>query len=364
MPRIFMTLLALVLAATPMTLLDAGGTVAGSVKMPETQPAELRETDAQRRLVVLLADNTGTETTDLLVPHGILKRSGVADVLIVATENGPVDLMPALTIMPDMTVSAFDAAYPRGADVVIVPAFHSRGTRATTAFIKSQAAKGALVVAICEGAEPVARAGLFDARTATTHWYAQDRLNRRYPDTTWVQNTRYVIDGPVMSSSGVSASVPVTLKLLEIFAGEETAQATAAGLGLDDWSAEHDSSLFSLDIGKVQLAAGNLLGFWRHEVLAAPVVDGFDGIALALQADAWSRTYRSRLVARNPDGAVVSAEGVSFVTETGDRADATITPSAGPPFAALDVNLAAISERYGERTAAFVAAQLEYVWRP
>lgn len=122
------------------------------------------------------------------------------------------------------------------------------------------------------------------------------------------------------------------------------------------------SSRFSLDLRKVRLAAGNLLGFWRHEVLAAPVVDGFDGVAFALQADAWSRTYRSRLIARNPDGRVVSAEGVILVTETGARADATVTPSAGPPFAALDANLAAISERYGDRTAAFVAAQLEYAW--
>jgi transcriptional regulator GlxA family with amidase domain len=178
-----------------------------------------------------------------------------------------------------------------------------------------------------------------------------------------VENTRYVIDGPVMSSSGVSASVPVTLQLLEILAGEGTARATAAGLGLDGWSAEHDSSRFSLDLRKVRLAAGNFLGFWRHEVLTAPVVDGFDGVAFALQADAWSRTYRSRLVAQNAEGTVVSGEGVIFVTETGIRSDAPIMQSAGPPFAALDANLALISERYGDRTAEFVAAQLEYTWR-
>ncbi len=261
-----------------------------------------------------------------------------------------------------MTVAEFEAAHPYGADAVIVPAFHSRGTEATTAFIRDQAAQGALIVSICEGSEPVARAGLFDGRAATTHWFAQDRMNRRYPEATWVENTRYVIDGPVMSSSGVSASVPVTLKLLEILAGEGTARATAAGLGLDDWSAEHDSSQFSLDVGKVRLAVGNLLWFWRHEVLAASVVDGFDGVAFALQADAWSRTYRSRLVAQNAKGSAVSAEGVIFVTETGPRADATVTPSEGAPFAALDANLAVISERYGDPTAEFVAAQLEYAW--
>jgi transcriptional regulator GlxA family with amidase domain len=316
-----------------------------------------------RRLVVLLADNSGTETTDLLVPHGILQRSGAVDVLIVATAAGPVRLMPALTVMPDMTVTEFEAGHPHGADAVIVPAFRSRGTEATTAFIRDQAALGALIVSICEGSEPVARAGLFDGRVATTHWFARGRMTRRHPEATWVEHRRYVVDGPVMSSSGVSASVPATLKLLEILSGEGTARATAATLGLDDWSAEHDSSPFSLDFGKVRLAAGNLLRFWRHEVRVAPIGDGFDGIALALQADAWSRTYRSRLVVQNPGGRVVSGEGVVFVARPEPFAAATILPFEGPPFAALDASLRAISDRYGARTAEFVAAQLEYAWR-
>lgn len=352
----------LILFAAPLAFFGTFGASADGGQMPETNPVQIRPAERERRMVVLLADNAGTETTDLLVPHGILKRSGAVDVLIVATHLGPVDLMPALTIMPDMTVAEFEAAYSGGADAVIVPAFHSLGTQATTDFIRDQAARGALIVSICEGSEPVARAGLFDGRVATTHWFAQGRMNRRYPEATWVENTRYVIDGPVMSSSGVSASVPVSLKLVEILAGEATAHATAAGLGIADWSAQHDSSRFSLDAGKVGLAAGNVLGFWRHEVLVAPVVDGFDSVAFALQADAWSRTYRSRLVAQNATGSAVSTDGVTLITETGSRAAPTISPSTGSPLAALDANLAMISERYGERTADFVAAQLEYAW--
>ena len=42
--------------------------------------------------------------------------------MAVATEPGPVELYPALTVEPDATVAAFDARYPDGADYVIVPA--------------------------------------------------------------------------------------------------------------------------------------------------------------------------------------------------------------------------------------------------
>ncbi len=41
-----------------------------------------------RPLVVVLADNGGTETTDFIMPYGILKDSGAADVVTVST--GPV----------------------------------------------------------------------------------------------------------------------------------------------------------------------------------------------------------------------------------------------------------------------------------
>jgi len=330
--------------------------------MPVTQPPQLRPLEDARRLVVLLADNAGTETTDLLVPHGILERSGAVDVLIVATEEGPVNLMPALTVMSDMTLADFKSAYPGGADVVIVPAFHSRGTPATTSFIQAQAALGAMIVSICEGAEPVARAGVFEGRAATTHWFAQSRMTRRYPEAQWVRNTRYVVDGPVMSSSGVSASVPVTLKLLEILNGEALARGTASNLGVGDWGPAHDSSRFTLDLGTISLAAGNYLGFWRHESIEAKIADGFNGIALALQADAWSRTFRSRLIASNANGQVTSAEGVIFITAIEPDVDLAIHPSAGAPLAALEANLASIADRYGPGTANFVATQLEYDW--
>ncbi len=353
---------ALICFSVPVALLAAGCASPESGPIPKLEPIQIRVSQGERRLVALLADNAGTETTDLLVPHGILTRSGAVDVVIVATGPGPVRLMPALTIMPDMTAAEFEAIHPQGADAVIIPAFHRRGTAKTSAFIQSQASRGTLIVSICEGAEPVARAGFFDGRTATTHWYARDRMKRRYPEATWVENTRYVIDGQVMSSSGVSASVPVAVKLLELLAGTDVAHDTAAELALDDWSAEHDSSRFSLDFAKVRSAVGNTLGFWRHEVLHARVDDGLDGVAFALQADAWSRTYRSKLFAQNPDGRVVTAEGVTLVTEVAGQADAMVTPSTGPPFAALEANLADISDRYGERTAEFVATQLEYAW--
>jgi putative intracellular protease/amidase len=333
---------------------------AASARVPE--PAQVRALTGDKRVVVLLADNAGTETTDLLAPHAILKRTGAFEVIIVAAADRPVELMPALKIEVDMTIDGFNRRHPAGADLVIVPAFHGGGDETSTAFLQDQAAKGAMVAAICEGAEPVAKAGLFAGRAATTHWYAFDRLAADYAATDWRRDSRYIVDGPVVSSAGVSASVPVTLALIEILGGRELAERTAAGLEVDAWTAEHDSSAFTLTVDTVLLALGNMLAFWRHEDLDVPVDPGFDGLALALQADAWSRTYRSPLIARNASGRVVSSDGVAFLTAEADVGDAVISPRAAPPLQALDQTLAAIAERYGAKTASFVALQLEYPW--
>lgn len=360
-PRVIAILLFVLLLAA-CAHLPPEAAAESSTALAPMEPAALRPLVRERRLVVMLVDNAGSETTDVLVPHGILRRSNAVDVLIVAAEDGPVELMPALTIMPDMTIAEFEEAYPHGADAVTVPAFHSRGTEATSAFLLNQAAQGAMIVSICEGSEPVARAGLFDGRSATTHWFARNRMLRRYPDAHWVENVRYVVDGQVMSSSGVSASVPVTLALLEILAGSESARATADNLGLEEWSSEHDSSRFTLDSGSIAVVLGNMVTFWRRERLYVDVEDGLDGLALALQSDAWSRTYRSRLVARNPGGTAKSIEGVRYLTETDRSSKHVLTPASGGPFAVLDTTLGAISERYGEPTASLVALQLEYTW--
>jgi hypothetical protein len=88
----------------------------------DAMPAALKPVKRERPLVAMVGINDATETTDYLVPVGILRRSGVADVAMLATSPGPVRLFPALHVEPDATTAAFDAAHPERADYVIVPA--------------------------------------------------------------------------------------------------------------------------------------------------------------------------------------------------------------------------------------------------
>src|SRR3546814_10925535 len=75
--------------------------------------AALQPPKRQRPVVAIIAINDATETTDYLLPYGILKRADVADVLALAVRPGPVTLFPALKGEPEATIAQFVARYPR-----------------------------------------------------------------------------------------------------------------------------------------------------------------------------------------------------------------------------------------------------------
>jgi transcriptional regulator GlxA family with amidase domain len=175
-----------------------------------------------------------------------------------------------------------------------------------------------------------------------------------------VRDARIVSDGNVMSTTGVSASIPVSLAIIEALADRPTAERVAARYGINGWSFDHDSDTFGLSTGMIVTGLSNLAAVWRHEDLVVQVERGFNEIGLALQADAWSRTFRSRLSAFNEGGEVVSSAGLVFVTEV-DRRDTIEIPKVDATGeAALEEALNAIEQRYGARSAEFVALQLEH----
>src|SRR5690606_15168494 len=159
----------------------------------------LKPTKRQRPVVAIIGINDATETTDYLMPYGVLQRADVADVVALATEPGPVKLYPALTVEPQATVAAFDAQHPDGADYVIVPAMSRDDDPAALAWIRSQAEKGAIVIGVCAGAKVVGAAGLLDGEPATTHWFFVNALRDRHPAVNYVANRRMVVGQGVVT---------------------------------------------------------------------------------------------------------------------------------------------------------------------
>lgn len=316
---------------------------------------------AAKPLVVILADPAGTEITDLLTPYAILAESGAVEVKIVSPTAAPVRLMPGMAwLKPQMTLDELARARPEGPDVVIVPALDGADDAARAAWLRERLRHGARIMSICNGAEVLAAAGLLDGRQATVHWYSHGKLARRHPKVTWRRDLRWVTDGPITTTAGISASEPATLDLLRRLAGAEAMREIARRLRLPPPDQRHDGHDFRLTLGGASLVIANRLAFWRRENVAVPLSPGFDERAFGATLDGWSRSYRSTAWATGAPSAT-SRHGLRIyrartLPAEFDRVIAL------PGSNAMEAIFAQIRRAYGEPTARFVALQFEHPW--
>jgi len=327
--------------------------------------AALKPPKRPRPLIAIIGINNATETTDYLMPYGILKRADVADVATLATAAGPMTLFPALKIEPQATIAAFDAQHPDGADYVIVPAMSRDDDPEALQWIRNQSAKGAIIIGVCVGAKVVGDAGLLHRKRATTHWYSIKELRGKHPTMRYVEDRRLVVDGGVATTTGITASMPMSLTLIEAIAGRDKARSVGRDIGLPDWDARHESDEFKFTRPFALTAIGNTAAFWAHERLGIELKEGVDEVSLALVADAWSRTYRSQAVTfARAAGALRSRNGIRILPDevAANWPAGRRLPEIGDrkPAEALDDTLRAITVRYDARTTDFVAMQLEY----
>ncbi|QEY64911.1 transcriptional regulator [Metapseudomonas lalkuanensis] len=313
----------------------------------------------EQPLVAVVGENRMTELVDYLVPFSLLSRAGVAEVVALSTREGPLQMMPALRVEAQVTTAEFEQRYPQGADYLIVPAVHHSDDPVLTAFVAGQAAREATIVGICDGVLVLGHAGLLHGRQATGHWYSKSRREADFPDTHWQVDRRYVVDGKLVTSSGVSAALPVSLALVEAIAGPLKAEALGREIGLTGWSPAHNSQSFAFGAGGYLTAAANHLAFWRHETLSLPLQPGLDEATLALRVDAWARSFRTEVLASG-NGPVRSRHGLTLLPDAPAEGMPLLPDKEAAPGKVLDEALAGIAARYGDATAAFVAAQLEY----
>ncbi len=329
----------------------------------DTVLVALKPPKRARPLIAVVGLNDATETTDYLMPTGILRRADIADVVTLSTGPGPVRLYPALTVEADTTIEAFDARHPEGPDYVIVPAMSRDDDPAVMAWLRKQAQGGAVIIAICAGAKVAAAAGLLDGRRATTHWYYLKNLLGSRPSIRYVADRRIVMDRGVATTTGITASMPMMLTVVEAIAGRDKAEAVARDLGLERWDARHDSGAFKLTRAFAATALSNRLAAWNHDRFGIALEPGLDEVSLALVADAWSRSYRSSvaLLATSMD-AVTTRNGVRLLPDRVSAAEKRLPHewASKRPTEALDAALQGIGARYGQATADIVAMQLEY----
>lgn len=155
--------------------------------------------------------------------HGpFLNRPGMPfSVYLVSDTLAPLQAGPRLRVLPQYTLSG--APPP---DVVSVGA-QSSPSPAKLAWLREHAKTADVTMSVCTGAFVLAQAGLLDGLRATTHHAFYDIFAASYPNVRLVRGVRFVEDGKIASSGGLTSGIDLALHVVARYYGEAAADATA-----------------------------------------------------------------------------------------------------------------------------------------
>ncbi len=171
-------------------------------------------------------------TTAPLATDGTRGDDRLFDVLTVAQTAGIVSCTGGLLVQPNATITDHPPL-----DILVVPG--GRGTRREQTnpvlldWIAAQNQSVELMTSVCTGAFLLAARGILDGRRATTHWASIDRLRQAAPAATVLDDRRFVDEGRVVTSAGVSAGIDMALHVIARLHGSEVATATARNMEYD-----------------------------------------------------------------------------------------------------------------------------------
>ena len=108
-------------------------------------------------------------------------------------------------------------------------------------WIATNSAKTKLTASVCTGSSLLAKAGLLDGKHATTHWSDIDDMKSMFPNVTVEKDVRWVDQGTIITSAGISAGMDMALHLVSRLESESLALATAKQMDYRWIRDSHDS---------------------------------------------------------------------------------------------------------------------------
>ena len=139
---------------------------------------------------------------------------------LVAQSSSPILCAKGMSVNPTI-----DFEHCPQLDYLLVPGGQGARTEVSNPvlieFVARQARGCKAVLSVCTGAFVLHAAGLLSGKRVTTHWSALERL-RAEGDVTVVEE-RFIQDGRIWSSAGISAGIDLALAFIAHVAGEDVA---------------------------------------------------------------------------------------------------------------------------------------------
>jgi transcriptional regulator GlxA family with amidase domain len=148
-----------------------------------------------------------------------------------ARRRGPVRARAGLHLQPDHTLTDYPPL-----DCAVVPGGVVDAELAQPdlmAWVAGQTRTARILASVCTGALLLAQAGVLDGLDATTHWEDLDALRALRPAVRVREGVRWVDQGAIVTSAGISAGIDMSLHLVERLHSRELAVRTARQMDFD-----------------------------------------------------------------------------------------------------------------------------------
>ncbi|MBV6319523.1 DJ-1/PfpI family protein [Duganella violaceipulchra] len=183
--------------------------------------------DKSQRLRVAVLIFNGVQDIDYSGPMEVFGQSG-ATIFTVAGSTNSVQSAWGLKMTPD-----YDIEHAPQADIVVVPGGDVRSViRNPKAldWIRARAVDSRAVLSVCTGAFIMGKAGLLDGQSATTIVGATEQLATMFPRAKVVSDRRYVDNGKIVTTGGLSSGIDGALHMVYRELGPLRAESVARGM--------------------------------------------------------------------------------------------------------------------------------------
>lgn len=154
-------------------------------------------------------------------------------VFTVAEESTTVKARNGLEIVPRYSFESCPAI-----DILVVPGGHGAekiqiNNHVALAWIRDRHQETRITASICTGAFLLAKSGVLTDQAVTTHWMDLERLQNDFPRLTVVGDRKFVDQGKILTSAGISAGIELSLYIVARTHGRRIAVTTARRMDYD-----------------------------------------------------------------------------------------------------------------------------------
>lgn len=160
---------------------------------------------------------------NILVPNSFNCYTVALDATPIFAESNTMQIIPNYTIdnCPQADLIIVSGAFP---ETVIKLLKDEKFESRLTAWIKTHAQHGTVIVSICTGALLLSNTHILDGKAITSHFMITDLLQELNPNSQVMTGPRYIDEGNLVTTAGITAGIDAALYMVTDILGKDVAK--------------------------------------------------------------------------------------------------------------------------------------------